>query len=239
MSTTDARTTAAIDASADAPAAPAARPVKQQTLAEAARFFSAKATPRLFIPIIVVVAAVRLRIGDVSWRDLVVVAGILAIEPLTEWAIHVYVLHFKPRKLGRFTLDLHAAKKHRFHHRNPNDPDTAFVPLGDLALMGPVVFALLALVTWGDGARLTTAVLTALVMLVTYEWTHYLIHTAYKPKGRYYRYIWRAHRLHHFKNEDYWMGVTIHLADHVLGTFPQKSEVENSPTARTLGIDVA
>ena len=32
-------------------------------------------------------------------------------------------------------------------------------------------------------------------------------------------------------------GVTVHLADHVLGTFPQKSDVENSPTARTLGID--
>jgi hypothetical protein len=240
MTTTDAPTTSttATTIDADAPAA-AARPAKQQTLAEAARFFSAKATPRLFIPIILVVAALRVRIGDVSWRDLAVVAGILAVEPLTEWAIHVYVLHFKPRKVGRFTLDLHAAKKHRFHHRNPNDPDTAFVPLGDLVLMGPVVFALLALVTWGDGARLTTAVLTGLVMLVTYEWTHYLIHTAYKPKGRYYRYIWRAHRLHHFKNEHYWMGVTIHLADHVLGTFPQKSEVANSPTARTLGIDVA
>ena len=76
-------------------------------------------------------------------------------------------------------------------------------------------------------------------MLLTYEWTHFLIHTAYKPKRRYYRYIWRAHRLHHFKNEHFWMGVTVHLADHVLGTFPQKSEVENSPTARTLGIDAA
>jgi len=35
------------------------------------------------------------------------------------------------------------------------------------------------------------------------------------------------------------MGVTNHAADHILGTFPQKSEVENSKTARTLGIDVA
>jgi hypothetical protein len=216
-----------------------ARPVKQQSLAEAARFFSARATPRLMVPLIVATSVWRLRVGDFGWRDVAMVVGILAFEPLTEWVIHVYVLHFKPRPLGRFTLDLHAAKKHRFHHRNPNDPTTAFVPLGDLVLMGPVVFGIFALITWGNGAVLLTAVVTSLVMLLTYEWTHYLIHTAYKPKGRYYRYIWRAHRLHHFKNEHYWMGVTIHLADHVLGTFPQKSEVENSPTARTLGIDVA
>ncbi|HMC69660.1 MAG TPA: fatty acid hydroxylase family protein, partial [Mycobacteriales bacterium] len=68
----------------------------------------------------------------------------------------------------------------------------------------------------------------------TYEWTHFLIHSTYVPRSRYYRYIWRAHRLHHYKNEKYWFGVTVHLADHVLRTFPQRDAVETSPTARTL-----
>jgi sterol desaturase/sphingolipid hydroxylase (fatty acid hydroxylase superfamily) len=76
-------------------------------------------------------------------------------------------------------------------------------------------------------------------MLFAYEWTHYLIHTSYRPKRRFYRYIWRAHRLHHFKNEHYWFGVTVHLADHVLRTFPAKEAVETSPTARTLGVEQA
>jgi len=71
-------------------------------------------------------------------------------------------------------------------------------------------------------------------MLLTYEWTHFLIHSTYVPRSRYYRYIWRAHRLHHYKNEKYWFGVTVHLADHVLRTFPQRDAVETSPTARTL-----
>ena len=71
-------------------------------------------------------------------------------------------------------------------------------------------------------------------LLMLYEWTHFLIHSPYRPQSAAYRYVWRAHRLHHFKNENYWFGVTVHLADHVLGTFPEKSAVPTSPTCRTL-----
>ena len=85
-----------------------------------------------------------------------------------------------------------------------------------------------------------TAGVTGLVsgygMLLTYEWTHHLIHSSYRPKGRYYRSIWRSHRLHHYRNEQYWFGVTVNLADHVLRTFPARDEVPASPTARTLGV---
>ena len=49
----------------------------------------------------------------------------------------------------------------------------------------------------------------------------------------------RAHRLHHYRNENYWMGVTNHLGDHVLGTFPNKDDVPVSPTAKTLGISAS
>jgi sterol desaturase/sphingolipid hydroxylase (fatty acid hydroxylase superfamily) len=52
-----------------------------------------------------------------------------------------------------------------------------------------------------------------------------------------YRGIWRAHRLHHYRNEQYWFGVTMHLADHVLRTYPEKDAVPASATARTLGVD--
>jgi hypothetical protein len=222
-------------ASADAPA-PVRRRQKSESLGQSLRYFLGKATPRIIIPVLAVVAVLRVRAGDWGWRDVVMVAGILAFEPFTEWLIHVYVLHFKPRTVRGRRVDLHAARKHREHHQDPNDPDTSFVPIPDLLGLGAVIAGIMWLVTWSVPVFLT-GVVTGLAMLLTYEWTHYLIHTSYKPKGRYYRYIWRAHRLHHFKNEHYWMGVTVHLADHVLGTFPQKSEVENSPTARTLGVD--
>ena len=44
----------------------------------------------------------------------------------------------------------------------------------------------------------------------------------------------RNHRLHHFKNEHYWMGVTMHLGDRVLGTLASPKEVPTSPTCRDL-----
>jgi hypothetical protein len=79
-----------------------------------------------------------------------------------------------------------------------------------------------------------TAGLTGFSMLLVYEWTHFLIHTTYQPRTKTYRRIWRAHRWHHFRNEHYWFGVTIHTADRLLGTYPDKEAVELSPTARTL-----
>jgi sterol desaturase/sphingolipid hydroxylase (fatty acid hydroxylase superfamily) len=72
-------------------------------------------------------------------------------------------------------------------------------------------------------------------LLAIYEWCHFLIHTPYRPRGWYYRSIWRGHRLHHFKNEHYWFGVTSTLGDHLLRTAPEQSTVKKSGTARTLG----
>ena len=46
--------------------------------------------------------------------------------------------------------------------------------------------------------------------------------------------VWR-HRLHHYKNEHYWFGVTSTVGDHLLGTTPEQSTVTKSATARTLG----
>jgi hypothetical protein len=81
---------------------------------------------------------------------------------------------------------------------------------------------------------LLSAVLAGYVMVGVYEWMHYLIHTAYRPRTRLYRAVWRNHRLHHFKNEHYWHGITNTFADRVLGTLPDHGDVPKSNTARTL-----
>jgi sterol desaturase/sphingolipid hydroxylase (fatty acid hydroxylase superfamily) len=83
-------------------------------------------------------------------------------------------------------------------------------------------------------AGAATGLLTSYVILGLYEWCHFLIHSPYRPRGRYYRSIWRSHRLHHYKNERYWFGITSNLGDRVLGTFPDQTEVGKSRTARTL-----
>jgi hypothetical protein len=165
----------------------------------------------------------------------------VAIFPFAEWAIHVYLLHVRPVRGRR--LESAAAREHRRHHERPND--LTLILLGPLEIaqlflfVVPLTAAVAALATWPLSALppaggLLTAVLTGYVLVGLYEWTHFLIHTAYRPRSRYYRSIWRTHRLHHFKNEHFWHGITSNVSDRVLGTFPDQREVPRSPTARTL-----
>lgn len=204
------------------------------TLRDEFRFFASSVTPRIIAPTLLVAAGIRLFLGGWSWWDLAVVAGLIAAEPFIEWLIHVFILHWKPKRfLGR-DLDPLVARKHRAHHSDPRETEWIFVPLPVLAKAMPLT-GLAYLLVFPTLRLGMTAITGATAILLTYEWTHYLIHARYKPKTRLYRYIWKAHRLHHFKNENYWFGVTNPLGDHVLGTFPEKEEVETSATCRKLG----
>jgi hypothetical protein len=179
-----------------------------------------------------------LALGGWTWGDAIIPSVILGLEPLTEWMIHVHLLHFRPRTVRGRPFDPVVARTHRAHHRDPCDPGLVFVPTPMLiqTLVGaPVIYG----VAFRSARPALTAVATSFVMLSVYEWTHFLIHSSYRPRHGLYRRIWRAHRLHHFRNEQYWFGVTMHLADRVLRTYPAKDAVPASPTAQTLGVDVA
>lgn len=207
------------------------------TLKGEARFFITQPTPRIIAPLLLIALVTRLILGDWSRWDALVLVALLGIHPFTEWLIHVFILHWKPKSLFGREFDPLVARKHREHHGDPKRIEWIFIPLPVLAksLPGGAIVYLLVLPT----AELAlTAITISLAVLLGYEWTHYLIHSRYQPKSRLYRYIWRAHRLHHFKNENYWFGVTVHAADHVLGTFPEKDEVETSVTCKTLGVGV-
>lgn len=207
------------------------------TLRDEARAFWRYPGPRLIGAFLFSALVARGALGRWGWPDLIAAGVVLAAEPFTEWVVHVFVLHARPFRLFGRRIDLFLARKHRAHHADPRDPALVFVPLPVLArlLPGAVV------VCWLVAPSLpvaVTAMATSYAMLLTYEWTHHLIHSRYLPRGRYYRYIWRAHRLHHFRNERYWFGVTVHLADHLLRTFPAKEAVPLSATCRTLGVGV-
>ena len=167
----------------------------------------------------------------------------VAIYPFGEWAIHVYLLHAKPVRIGGRTYELPTTRDHRSHHEHPNNLMTLLLDakeLGELLLLAvPAVVAVSGLLVGLVAGpvplgALVSAALAGYVLVGTYEWTHFLIHTAYRPRSRYYRAIWRNHRLHHFKNEHYWHGITQNVSDRVLGTNPDQRDVPRSPTARTL-----
>ena len=202
-------------------------------LSEAGKTFFRQKTPRILAPATAAAIAARLSLGRLDRTDLIIPAVILGLEPFTEWMIHVFVLHFRPRTIAGRRIDPLVARKHRAHHRDPKDLPLVFVPMPVLVI-SLVVAAVAYPLAFQSLRHGLTAIATSYAMLFTYEWIHYLIHTSYRPKTRWYRYVWRAHRLHHYKNEHYWFGVTVHLADHVLRTFPAKEDVETSKTARDL-----
>ena len=215
--------------------APRTTPAKPRptTLAEEFGFFRRHINARIEAGALVAALGARLLVGAGGSADLWVVVFLLAAQPFFEWSFHVYVLHYRPLTLFGRTVDFELARKHRDHHADPTDVALIFVPLRSLVKVIPLG-VLLALVLTPTLAGALTAMTASAALLLTYEWTHYLIHSRYRPQTRLFRALWRAHRLHHYKNEQYWFGVTNPAADYVLRTSPAPSSVVTSPTARDL-----
>ena len=206
----------------------------QVTLADAARGFVNHPSPWMIGTMFLGALVARLLVGDWRWTDTLVPVVMVAIFPLVEWVVHVFVLHWKPRSLGPVELDSLLARKHRAHHADPRDIPLVFIPWQVLAKLIPVYVAVALLAFPRIGLGLT-ALVTLGVLGMFYEWTHYLIHSDYKPRTRAYRAVWRNHRLHHYKNEHYWFTVTsAGTADRVLGTYPDPGTVQSSPTVKAL-----
>ena len=123
-----------------------------------------------------------------------------------------------------------AGDSHRRHHEDPRDLRFQFIH--PHAVYGGMLVSSLVLLAFRTPAAVT-GVLAATVLTLVYEWVHFLIHTDYAPRHEAYRRLHRAHRLHHFRNERYWLGVTARTGDRVLRTNPRKEDVEVSPTAKT------
>lgn len=209
------------------------------------REFMRHFSPRAVLLAFALALAARIYVGGWSWRDLLAPAALLAAQPFVEWAIHKYLLHLRPVSVLGRRLELYGSIQHRNHHSNPSDLDRVLlkpVEVASFVVQIALVMGLLALVV--DGALgwpvlplALTGVAFAYLGLFRYELSHFLIHTPYVPKTRWYRTIWRNHRLHHFKHEGYWMGVSSNLGDRLLGTNPDQRTVARSATARSLGVE--
>lgn len=211
-------------------------------LREFMRHFSGRAV----LAAIVALVALRLAVGDLGPLDLVALAAVIVAQPFVEWVIHRYLLHLKPLEIAGRRIDLYTARAHRRHHKDPALLEQALLHpseiIGSMFLIAissaPLIAGSLALLS---GTAFWPLYISSLLWnycgLYRYEWTHLLIHTPYVPRTRFFRSIWRSHRLHHFKHEDYWMGVSSNFGDRLLGTFPDQRSVPKSPTARTLGVE--
>lgn len=212
------------------------------TIAEVAKTFVSFGSPRVVIFFSAVFAALRLAVGGFGWFDLVLVVITAVLVGPVEWVIHLGLLH-APEDSKRMTK-YDTGGGHREHHLDPQNVGWALLSWQDVSIFVFLLAGWSAVwalpLTWVVGAPLLgsflTAQLLAVLGLLHYEWTHLLVHTRYRPKTRYYKRLARNHRLHHYRSEYHWLGVTSNLGDRVLGTLPKnKSDVPLSETARTLG----
>lgn len=209
------------------------------SLAQTGRAFWRYPSPWIISGYLAASLVARVVVGGWSWLDLLAPLVFLAVFPVVEWLIHVFILHWRPRTVAGVEVDTLLARDHRRHHADPRDVPLVFVPWR--ALLWVVALPGLA-IPLGAGARLgaelsvtLSFVLTLAVVLLTYEWTHYVIHSDYRPRTRAYKAIWRNHRLHHYKSEHYWFSVTTSgTSDRLLGTYPDPASVPTSPTAKDL-----
>ena len=204
------------------------------TLRDAGREFWKQPSPWIIGATLASALAARVIVGDWQPIDALVPVATLAVFPFFEWAVHVFILHWRPKSVGSLTIDPLLARDHRRHHVDPRNVPLIFIPWKALLWVTPLAVAIALLAFPRLGLGLTWLAFIT-VLGVGYEWMHYLIHSDYKPKTAVYRAIWRNHRQHHFKNEHFWFTVTSSgTADRVLGTYPDLATVETSPTAKNL-----
>jgi hypothetical protein len=211
------------------------RPIRKGfTLSDAGREFWKHPCPWMIGVTFVGSLTARIIVGDWQVTDALVPLVMLALFPFFEWTIHVFLLHWRPKHLGWLKVDPLLAREHRAHHVDPRSIPLIFIPAKSLLWALPLAVAIALLAFPRPGMGLTYLVFIS-ALGICYEWTHYLIHSDYKPKTHVYRAIWRNHRQHHFKNEHYWFTVTSSgTADRVLGTYPDLATVATSPTTKNL-----
>src|SRR6202453_1736374 len=89
------------------------------SLRDCARVFVRQPSPPYLFGAVALALAARLVQGQFSWRDLVMVAGLIAVTPFVEWAIHVYLLHSPALRLRGRRIEIPSAREHRAYHEAP------------------------------------------------------------------------------------------------------------------------
>lgn len=203
------------------------------TLRDAVRVFFSRPGPRMIATAAASTWALRAALGPPGVLDLVAAGAAITVWPFQEWWMHRDLLHLEPRTIAGIRVDPLFARKHREHHASPRDVDGTLLPPSVIAAAIPVASALW-LAAFGPRRAALTAMATYSTMALVYEWTHLIVHTGVIPKSGYAKKVRRNHRLHHYRNEGYWLAFTVPAVDAFFGTDPEPAAVPRSKTAMDL-----
>ncbi|QPC47842.1 sterol desaturase family protein [Mangrovibacillus cuniculi] len=166
-----------------------------------------------------------------SWTQWLSILIGMVTYTLGEYLTHRFVFHMKPPK-HPFFLKL-MKRVHYDHHVKPKDLHLLFLPLW-YSVPNIVVVAILVFFITGNLAVTSGFISGVVIFIIYYEYTHYVAHRPINPKTPWGKWMKKVHLWHHYKNEQYWYGVTSPIYDYALGTFKDQKDVEKSATARDL-----
>jgi len=151
------------------------------TLVDAGHEFWKYPSPWTIGAMFVAALTARVSVGDWQLTDALVTPVMIAMFPFVEWIIHVFILHWRPKHLGRLTIDPLLARAHRAHHVDPRSVPLIFTPAKSLLWVIPLTVAV-ALLAFPRQPMGLTYLLFISLMWLCYEWTHYLITVTTSPK---------------------------------------------------------
>ncbi|MCK6207815.1 sterol desaturase family protein [Bacillus infantis] len=166
-----------------------------------------------------------------GWQLLAFTAGGMLTFMFSEYLTHRFLFHLNPPKNALFLTFL--KRIHYDHHKYPNDLKLLFLPVW-YSLPNLSVLALIFFFITGSLPDTVSFSLGLVLMLLIYEWKHYVAHRPIKPKSKFGIWLKKTHILHHFKNENYWYGVSTPFVDALFGTLKDEKEVETSKTVKDL-----
>jgi len=155
----------------------------------------------------------------------------LLIFSISEYSTHRFFFHRKAPK-NKFFLKV-LQRLHYDHHQYPNQLNLLFMPIWYSTPQFAVITFIIYLITNSLPNAISVAV-GLMVMLLLYEWRHFKAHQPGKAKTKYGNWLKKTHLLHHYKNENYWFGVTNPFVDVLFGTLKDEKEVGKSQTARNI-----
>lgn len=164
------------------------------------------------------------------WIWVAFIIGMVAYA-MSEYIIHRFLFHMKTPS-NPFLLRM-IKRLHFDHHVDPKDLKLLFLPIWFSLPNFFIASIIVYLIT--TNLQLTVAFLAGIVAyFLYYEWKHYIAHKPIQPRTEMGKNIKKAHLWHHFKNENYWFGVTHTSVDKTFGTYKDQQLVVKSETARNL-----
>ncbi len=169
--------------------------------------------------------------SGVSLFVLISFFGGLFIFILNEYITHRFLFHLKPPK-NPFALKV-LKRLHYDHHTDPNDLHLMFLPIW-YSIPQIVGISLIYYLFFSSFVTTIAFASGLMTMLLVYEWKHFVAHQPITPRSSFGKWLKQTHLLHHFKNENYWYGVSNPFIDMLFGTHKDEKTVKKSKTVRNI-----